>query len=186
MVNRTFLALVLLSGFAHAEVVADSVISLASDKATGQIYKNEKHGFSMCPPVGWKTDDSGIMGTLIFFSSWDGVDAQQAHKAANINIVCEPAQDLDLDGYIAAAKELYPKVVKTYEVVAEEKLDLKDDKAVLLQGIITLGDDQKVHNAQLITIKNGTAYVVTGAVLADNWDEHKDTLIAAIKSFSFC
>lgn len=186
MVNRTFLALTLLVGFAHAEVVADSSISLACEKNADQVYKNEKHGFTLCPPTGWKTDDSGMLGTLVLFSSWDGIDAQQAIKAANIGIVVEPVQDIDLDGYVAAAKELYPKVVKEYKLVAEEKIDCKDNKAILLQGVITFEGGQKINNAQLILIKNGSAYVVTGSAHADSWDSHKDAIMAALKSFSFC
>lgn len=140
-------------------------------------------GASLRGPEGWEFDDSGQFGPdFVFFNPEpDEMDGQPF--AANVNVVNEPAQGLDTEGYAAAGAAALPQVLTGYTSVEERDVEVAGKPARIIGGTFEQGEVE-LRNLQLITVADDTGYTVTATALAQDWDEYAELFEASLLSLS--
>ncbi len=139
------------------------------------VYTNDTHTFSICPPKEWSINESEKLGLIAFFLDLS--------TKSNINVTSIPAQELKLEDIVAAIKAELPESVQDYAVGEEERLNINGTPAILMSSSLTQ-NALTFKNAQLITIKNGVVYIVTGTACSTNWEKVKESIINSIKTFT--
>ena len=87
--------------------------------------------------------------------------------------------------YVEKAKTAWQAKNVDYSLVSERKVNLSDGAgAVLLTGSL-VQNDAEIKNMQLFVGKGDVMYIISGFVLAKNWDAEKDMIGAAVMSFKF-
>ncbi len=152
------------------------------DTLEKQAYSNIQHGFKINPPKGWRVDESGQFGTLVIFFN-TSTDQEGANPfGANINIISESTQGLNLNDYVAATKEALPKLLQNYKSTEDKSVSINGMQAKMIGGTFIQGVFH-LRNFQLIAVKNGKAYIVTGTVLNSTWDTYKDLIESSLLTF---
>ena len=135
------------------------------------------NGFSIRPPQGWKTDESGKLGSKVFFFG-----PTQSSFTVNINVVSEPAQGTTVGQYAEAGKAQLSQALTGYAQVEDQALTVNGQPAHILGGTFTQGAFE-LRNRQLFVVRNDVAYVVTATALASSWASYEAVLDASIKTF---
>lgn len=156
---------------------------ILSDTSTSlQTYKNEKYGFKINAPKGWRVDESGLMGTHVIFFNNNTDYVGSIPFVANINVISESAKGLSLNDYIDNSKEVLLKILKNYKITEDKSVKINGAEAYLIGGTFVM-DELHLRNSQLIVIKNDKAYVVTGTALESNWDKYKNLFESSLVTF---
>jgi len=139
-------------------------------------------GFSFRPPQGWNPEESGQGGTLVVFRNpqIDQDGGQQFY--ANLNVVSEPT-GADLNGYLRAALKAYPRVIPSYQNLEQRDAVTESGEPVKIISGRFEQNGYQIKNIQLITVKGGQAWIVTGTSLEPLWDKYRDTFEKALLSF---
>jgi hypothetical protein len=140
-------------------------------------------GASLRGPEGWEFDDSGQFGTDFLFLNPEPDELEGQSFAANVNVLSEPAQGLDTEGYAEAGAATLPQLLTGYTSVEERDVEVAGKPARLIGGTFEQGVF-KLRNVQLITVADDTGYTVTGTALAQDWDEYAELFEASLLSFS--
>ncbi len=145
-------------------------------------YMNNASGFSIRAPKGWSVDESGTFGTLVAFLNTQ-TDQEGANPfGANVNIISESSQGLDLDGHVNAVKDSLFIGMTNYKSTESKKVSVNGVQAQIIGGTFAQGVFQ-LRNLQLIVVKSGEAYIVTGTVLNSTWDKYKNLMEASLLTF---
>lgn len=158
------------------EMPAENSDNQTSQNTETSVYTNQEHGFSITPPTGWTTDESGILGMLVvFYTTENDYDIEGNAFRSNINIATDTTSGLSFEDYIDATKEQLPLLLQNYRLLEEATVEVDSRPGKLLTGTFTQGVFD-VTNYQLIVLKDETVFVVTASTLSEVWDNQKDTL----------
>jgi len=146
-------------------------------------YTNDKEGFSINAPKAWNVDESGKLGTSVVFLNTKP-DKEGANVFdANINVISGPTKGLDLNNYINGQKKGLPKLFNDYKLVEDRTVDVHGMQGHILGNTFTQGVFQ-LRDLQLIVVKDGKAYIITGTALESTWDTYKDLMESSLLTFT--
>jgi hypothetical protein len=87
--------------------------------------------------------------------------------------------------YLAKVRGLLQSDLENYKTLSERKINLSDGSpATLIESSFTQRE-MAVRSVQLYAAKDNRIYILSGVVLAKNWDAEKDIIEAAVMSFKF-
>lgn len=161
---------------------SETETAMESKFADSSRYRDELAGFSIKRPEGWKEDVSGAFGTLVTYAS-ESADLEGDNKyQANMNVVAEQVDDATLEKYIEESKKLMGSTFTNHVLISENPVMVASTPGVILESTF---DQQtvKVHNIQLITIKDSKAIIVTGASLDSAWTKYQNLFQLTLASF---
>ena len=142
---------------------------------------------TITPPSGW-TSRQAVMSyrpmALFFKPEQEKDDAGNKIFNEVVNIVRDNLLSKE-EEYLAKAKGLLQSEIENYKSLSERKINLSDGSpATLIEGSFTQ-KEMAVRSMQLYAAKDNRIYILTGVVLAKNWDAEKDVIGAALMSFKF-
>ena len=121
----------LLTASGGSEPVATPV-GLSDSLLERQPYIYEAGEFRINPPDGWTVDESGMLGARVSFFSPEVDLLDDVPFTANINVVTEPAQGLDLKGYVEASKEVLPRFFTAHALIEDINTKVRGRQAHFL------------------------------------------------------
>lgn len=141
-------------------------------------------GFSLTPPSGWTSDESGTLGTKVIFRAPATDQGTGGPFTANVTVVVEEAGSTTLDEAMTAAKEAGALLVNYRLIDDARAVTSAGLPAHILGG--TFKEGGTIRNKQLIVIVDGKKYAITGTALAAAWETHayNATFDAALTSFA--
>jgi len=142
---------------------------------------------TITPPSGW-TSRQAVMSyrpmALFFKPEQEKDDAGNKIFNEVVNIVRDNLLSKE-EEYLAKAKGLLQSEIENYKSLSERKINLSDGSpATLIEGSFTQ-KEMAVRSMQLYAAKDNRIYILSGVVLAKNWDAEKDVIGAALMSFKF-
>ena len=142
---------------------------------------------SITPPAGWIVRQGMVnyRPMAIFFKPEAEKDGN-GEKIINeyVNVIRDNLLN-NANDYVEKAKTAWQAKNVDYSLVSERKVNLSDGAgAVLLTGSL-VQNDAEIKNMQLFVGKGDVMYIISGFVLAKNWDAEKDMIGAAVMSFKF-
>jgi hypothetical protein len=144
-------------------------------------------GKSITVPAGWTTRQGMVnrRPMAIFFKP-EAERNENGEKVFNeyVNVI----RDNLLNGannYVEKAKTAWLAQNVSYRLISEREVNLSDGaKAKLITGSFTQ-NSAEIKNIQLFVGRGDMMYIVSGFVLAKNWDAEEDMITAAVMSFKF-
>ncbi len=142
---------------------------------------------SITPPAGW-ANRQGMVNyrpMAIFFKP-EAERNENGEKVFNeyVNVI----RDNLLNGannYVEKAKTAWLAQNVSYRLINERDVNLSNGaKAKLITGSFTQ-NSAEIKNIQLFVGRGDMMYIVSGFVLAKNWDAEEDMITAAVMSFKF-
>ena len=142
---------------------------------------------SITPPAGW-ANRQGMVNyrpMAIFFKP-EAERNENGEKVFNeyVNVI----RDNLLNGannYVEKAKTAWLAQNVSYRLINERDVNLSNGaKAKLITGSFTQ-NSAEIKNIQLFVGRGDMMYIVSGFVLAKNWDAVEDMITAAVMSFKF-
>lgn len=153
-------------------------------RTSATTYTNAADHFQIDRPAGWTVSENNTFGAVVVFTSNQVETSGSNQFRANISVGTESSQGLDLAAYVRATKASIQSVVSNYQPFADRTVTLSGGlQATIISGTFTQGTFD-IHNMQLITVKNGRAYIVTATGLASTWSQNQDTLETSLLSLS--
>jgi len=142
---------------------------------------------SIAPPAGWIVRQGMVnyRPMAIFFKPEAEKD-ENGDKIINeyVNVIRDNLLN-NANDYVEKAKTAWQAKNVDYSLVSERKVNLSDGAgAVLLTGSL-VQNGAEIKNMQLFVGKGDVMYIISGFVLAKNWDAEKDMVGAAVMSFEF-
>ncbi len=142
---------------------------------------------TITPPPGWTSRQAVVSYrpmALFFKPEQEKDDAGNKIFNEVVNIVRDNLLSKE-EEYLAKAKGLLQSEIENYESLSERKINLSDGSlATLIESSFTQ-KEMAVRSMQLYAAKDNRIYILTGVVLAKNWDAEKDVIGAALMSFKF-
>lgn len=158
--------------------------NILSEKLEQQVYHNAKYGFEMHIPKDWHTDESGQFDTLVLFMN-ASVDQEEGNPfTANMNITLESVQNVDLNVYVNAVREMLPKFLQNFKSIEDKTLKVNGTPAHLMSATFMQGVFH-LRNLQLLIIKDEQAFIVTGTVLESTWEHYQELIESSLLTFNF-
>jgi len=151
---------------------------------TAEISQLEK---SIMPPVGWITRQGMVnrRPMAIFFkpeAEKDGNGKKVFNEYVNVirdNLIS------GANSYVEKAKMAWLAQNVSYRLISESEVNLSDGaKAKLITGSFTQ-NAAEIKNMQLFVGRGDMMYIISGFVLAKNWDTEEEMITAAVMSFKF-
>ena len=137
-------------------------------------YKDEASGAIVNYPSGWETLDQD--GQKLFR------DSTLTGASLNINSADIP-EAMSFDAFIGASIEGIKQQMTIDGDVAQEWINLNGRKAAKIDYVAKQTDSTNVTIEQIVFIENNKAYILTIAVLSDNYDLVKTDIENIVKSF---
>jgi hypothetical protein len=171
------------------EVQETTVIEKPAVDNTALITAAEKLSKTVTAPAGWELRQGIINGRPLvgYFKPAPEGTGENA-LTENVSITAESLKAANIAteaDYLAKSKSALATSLKDYKVTVEKTVKLSDGTGATLIGSSSTQNGNPIRSIQLFTFKDGAAYVVTGVVLASNWEAEKDMLGAAVLSFKF-
>lgn len=141
---------------------------------------SSKKGIALKPPAGWVKRDNASEAIDALFLDPKGYTQNGYQFYTNLSVVIENSA-LEIKTYIEASKKELKKNIPNYNLIEEKRATIGGVDAVLMIGAFTQ-NNQKLQNAQLITVKNGQAFVVTATTLAETWKTYESIFNSAFAS----
>ncbi len=152
------------------------------DTLEDQPYSNAQHGLKIHAPKGWRVDESGLSGTHVVLYN-PQIDQEDANPfAANINVISESTQGLSLDDYVDSQEKLSSIILRNYKSTEDKRVSVNGMQVRIVGGTF-IHDEFHLSTLQLIVIKGGQAYIVTGTVLESTWDKYASLIEASLLTF---
>ncbi len=145
-------------------------------------YTTASSTFSMRFPEGWQVSDGTKFGALVFAINTVQDADGSAQFGSNMNVTSEKVDTATLDEYMKATKAALPKFLSNYKEIRDKTVEIAGVPAHVIEGTFIQGE-LKLHNMQLVLIKNGVAYVVTSTSLSNVWKSYKDVFEASTMTF---
>ncbi len=166
-----------------SETIDQALDESETNTGVAGTYNNE--GISFNYPDNWEKRDNHF-GTLVMFLSPLSGSADDFQE--NVNIVLENLdeanKDISLDEYIEKSVSELEAFFDDYEVLSKEDGEIAGQRAKM----VTYAMDQEeteLKVAQIITIKDGTVYVVTYTATEDQFDINYYGLETVLGTFQF-
>ena len=137
-------------------------------------YKDEASGAIVNYPSGWETLDQD--GQKLFR------DSTLTGASLNINSADIP-EAMSFDAFIGASIEGIKQQMTIDGDVKQEWINLNGRKAAKIDYAAKQTDSTNVTIEQIVFIENNKAYILTIAVLSDNYDLVKTDIVNIVKSF---
>lgn len=137
-------------------------------------YKDEASGAIVNYPSGWETLDQD--GQKLFR------DSTLTGASLNINSADIP-EAMSFDAFIGASIEGIKQQMTIDGDVKQEWINLNGRKAAKIDYAAKQTDSTNVTIEQIVFIENNKAYILTIAVLSDNYDLVKTDIENIVKSF---
>ncbi len=141
-------------------------------------------GFSLTPPAGWVSDETGALGTKVIFRAPAPDQGDGGPFVANITVTVEEAGSAALDAAVEAAKEA-GTLLTNYQLIDDARVVTAAGlPAHILGGTFKAGG--AIRNKQLIVIVDGKKYTMTGTTLSAAWDANNYNAVfdSALTSFT--
>ncbi len=144
---------------------------------------------TITPPTGWQLRQGIIHNRPLvgyFKPTVEGTGENALTE--NISITAENIKNAGAESeadYLAKSKSSLATSMQNYKTIVEKPVTLSDGSNATLISSSSTRDGNAIRGMQLFAFKNGVAYVITGVVMASNWDAEKDMLGAAVLSFKF-
>ncbi|EQA35125.1 hypothetical protein LEP1GSC047_1686 [Leptospira inadai serovar Lyme str. 10] len=150
--------------------------SVSEEKEKPAIKKNSK-----------KADSKQDLKVLFYL--FDSDEYTKPGIRTSINFVSEPIparySKATLDDYIASIGALYSNLYKNYEMLSvPQRLTIGKQKAALIEGRFLLENFEQsaeIHNYQLIFLKDGNAYIITGSTPEDEFKSKGPKILSTLK-----
>lgn len=144
-------------------------------------------GKSITVPAGWTTRQGMVnrRPMAIFFKP-EAERNENGEKVFNeyVNVI----RDNLLSGansYVEKAKTVWLDQNVSYRLISECEVNLSDGaKAKLITGSFTQNATE-IKNMQLFVGRGDMMYIISGFVLAKNWDTEEEMITTAVMSFKF-
>ena len=152
---------------------------------SGEVFGDPKGRFELVPPPGWPMGTGSPEGIAVVFADPEPLPpAITGRFNANINVFVAPTS-ADLPTTVAGAQQEL-RGLPGYTPTADEPVTLADGtQAHLIGGEFTNpGGQLALRNLQLIAVRSGLAYVVTGTALQQLWDRYEPTFRASLVSLT--
>ncbi|MEN9604639.1 MAG: hypothetical protein RJB39_324 [Candidatus Parcubacteria bacterium] len=159
-----------------------SAAHVSADALAVAPYVNASSSFSIQFPTGWKIDQSGQYGAIVFALNPTIDKVGEASFSSNINVTSEPVQAANLGEYIKVTQEALPKFLSDYKTTEDKKVTVDGVEGRIIGGSFTQGQ-LKLRNIQLVILKNGRAYVITATSMQGTWKAYADVLEASLMTF---
>jgi hypothetical protein len=142
---------------------------------------------TITPPSGW-TSRRAVMSyrpmALFFKPEAERDEYGKKIFSENVNIVRDNLLSKE-EEYLAKVRGLLQSDLENYKTLSERKINLSDGSpATLIESSFTQRE-MAVRSVQLYAAKDNRIYILSGVVLAKNWDAEKDIIEAAVMSFKF-
>ncbi len=173
--------LILFSIFAFVLVACtDDYDTYSGDEA----YVDDFYGFEITPPKGWMKSEFDEGANLVSFVNVKGdIDQEGEPFYANLAVLQEDSQGLSFSEYMEISKENTKEAIEGIEYISEEDLEVDGYPAEIVTSQFEQGGVSVVVS-QLMTLRDGVVYIVTGASLASAWDENEEAIRGGLLSFS--
>lgn len=144
-------------------------------------------------PAGWIARQGAVAARplAVFFKPAPENDAAGKNIFnENISVVKDNFKNsavADLAAYVAKSKAILqssPKIVD-YKTLSDRNVNLSNGSRATLIGGSYMQNGVALKNMQLYAANGDDVYIITGAVLAQNWDAEKDMIGQAVMSFKF-
>lgn len=161
-------------------------LACGEDTFTGdEEYVNTEHGFKIVPPDGW-VESSETYGSIVSFVSADGDKVEGGEPFyANLGVISENAQGLSFEEYLEASTQSTLDAIPGLEYIGQEKTQVDGVPAEIFISKFPFEGGTELVTIQLMTMKEGEAYIVTGASLDSAWGKNEKVLREALSSFTF-
>jgi len=152
------------------------------------IYRNSRHNFEIKIPEGWNIDESGRLGTIVFFLNPTPDENSGELFYANINILSRSLQSVgvrNLEEYVNLDKEMLLKYKEEVIFISDTPIVI-DDKYEGRILVLTFTHKGVLYkDKHLIVIRDGIAYVIAGTTFESDWLKYEETFERSFNSFSF-
>jgi hypothetical protein len=158
--------------------------------ALQQVYRNNRYGFSLRYPKGWKMQNvmqegAGTLKTIILFVS--PLEAEKDEAQENINLLVEElsAPRLTLEEYTAAALENERDIFTDYTLLASHSLLIDGMPAHRVAFTGSLDGETTVAFEQIWLLREGRAFVWSLASSPASLDRYAQMFRQMIGSVDF-
>jgi hypothetical protein len=172
----------LLSAIASLLVVALLVAGLVllvrqiSKPGNGQKeYNNKAIGFRVTPPKGWVQVKNAPSSLVVEFESKTG-----KYPQPTLNVIATAARGT-LDQYIKVISENNAKEFKNYKEIGGQRIVVDGARGAIVEYSGTV-DNYDLRYSELVAIKNGAYYQVTGTTTVNSWKTYHDAIEASLNS----
>jgi hypothetical protein len=149
-----------------------------SQVALGEEYTDKKTGFKISPPQDWTIPKQAVPGLIVEFA-----DQTSKQPQPTISAIGSPAR-ASLNQYIKAISENNAKEFTNYKEIGGKKLTVDNAPAAMLEYTATV-DGYDLHYSELVAIKKGAFYQVTGTTTEASWVKYSRSINASLKSVKF-
>ena len=127
-------------------------------------------GFILAPPPGWAADTSGKLGTKVIFTDPAPDAAPEGSFAANLTVAVNETPGVTLDAAVARTKTTLPKLFKGYVSIDDARVRAASGGLAHILGGTFREAAFLLRNKQLLFVKDGKTYTLTGSGLASVWE----------------
>ncbi|TSC72117.1 MAG: hypothetical protein G01um101438_745 [Parcubacteria group bacterium Gr01-1014_38] len=130
-------------------------------------------GFSLTPPLGWAADTGGKLGAdVIFTSQTPDMTPEGSLVPPNLLVVARatPKAGVTLDAAVARTKATLPRLLKGYTSIDDARVRTVSGEPAHILGGTYREAQLTLRNKQLIFVKDGKIYTLTGSGLASVWE----------------
>jgi hypothetical protein len=138
-------------------------------------YTDSKTGFKITPPKGWTVPKKVPAGLIVEFES-----TASTHPKPTISVIGTPAK-ATLSQYIKAISANNAKEFTGYKEIGGKELTVDGVPAAILE-YSALVDSFDLHYSELVIIKSGAFYQVTGTTTAAGWTSNSRQITDSLKS----
>lgn len=127
-------------------------------------------GFSLTPPLGWAADTGGKPETKVIFTSPTPDADPGGSFTPNLTVVVSATPGVTLDAAVARTKATLPRLLKGYASIDDARVRTVSGEPAHILGGTYREAQLTLRNKQLLFVKDGKTYTLTGSGLASVWE----------------
>ena len=141
--------------------------SYDGDKLSGLGYSNTDYGFGFDPPIGWTSDESGLMGTIVIFYG-----PTEDNFTVNIVVTAGKLENEEtLSGSIDETIDYYKNYFTNFTLISSNSRTINDMPAheiiyTYIQGVYNL------KQKQVLVEKNRKTIILTYSASINSYDNY--------------
>jgi len=162
-------------------IVAAILVVAIIVSSTPKTYSNDRYGFSIRPPAGWKIKENVRVENFTIIVAFIG--PTENNFAVNINIYSERTNQ-NLQEYTSSNKESLNLYVPEFNLISEKNRIIGNIKAYEIVYTAKVKNvDLKFE--QVVLIKNNRSYIITFTNLNENFDKYIAVFEKSVDTFKF-
>lgn len=135
-------------------------------------------GYSVSPPVKWKVNTSGMMGSDVIF-----IAPPSRGASASLNVVVTQAPGETLEGGRAQINKMLPQMFNGYKRVAQGYTTLGGLRALSTTSTYLIGTPpRRLRMKQVVALRKGRAYTFTAAALDNVYARYNTAFTQSLKT----